>query len=137
VFQLRDLKRATIRVNGKPVQVWVMDDPGKRQEGMMFLKDADVKNGEEGMLFVFPDVQPGQPDRGFWMRNTLIALDIVYISPAKKVVNIQVGKPLDETSLPATGDFQYVLELEKGGAASLGIEAGTTIEIPADITAQQ
>lgn len=127
LYQLAKLEKGTIKVNGKPVPVWLMNDGGKRQEGMMFLTPQEVRP-EQGMLFVFPEEQG--PDHGFWMSNTILPLDIVYISKDFKVVHAVKGKPYDETSLPATAAFQYVLELREGGAEKLKIKKGSSVEIP-------
>ena len=124
-YHLKDLQRVTLKVNGHDVKAWVMDDNGKREEGMMFLTADDVSD-DDGMIFVFSEA--GQ--QSFWMKNTLLALDITYISPDKKVLNVQPGKPGDLTPLPSKGDAQYVLEMKQGSAARLGIKPGVKVEIP-------
>lgn len=130
LHQLRDLKRVKLKVGAREIPAWVMDDDGKRAEGMMFLTAKDVKD-TEGMIFVFPDAQP----RSFWMQNTLLALDIVYIDPAGKVVKVVKGKPQDETPLPSDAPAQFVLELKQGGAQKFGITKGTKITLPKDLRA--
>lgn len=133
VHQLKDLKTVTMDVKGHRVKAWVMDTDAKTQEGMMFLQDKDVK-ADEGMLFVFPQVQPKVDqdgiERGFWMHNTLIPLDIVFMSPKGQVLSVGHGKPQDDTTIPAGGDFQYVLELKAGTAARYGLKPGDTLTIP-------
>jgi uncharacterized membrane protein (UPF0127 family) len=133
VYQLAELATTKLQANGTEIDAWVMDDDGKRMEGMMFLKDADVPE-RQGMIFVFPSIQ--DKDRGFWMQNTYVPLDIIYIGTDKRVVTVGVGKPLDETSVRSTGDYQYVLELKQGTAAKLGIKSGTQIDIPPTVTAE-
>ena len=133
IHQLSDLKKVDMAVKGKPIHAWIMDDESKQEEGMMFLTDGEVK-ADEGMLFAFPDVQPkayadGRP-RGFWMHNTLIPLDIVYMTTAGKVVGIGNGKVQDDTTIPPGGDFQYVLEVKAGTSARLGLKVGDTVPIP-------
>ncbi|MGV3617115.1 MAG: DUF192 domain-containing protein [Fimbriimonas sp.] len=125
--QLRTLETATITVNGHAVPVWLMNDPEKRQEGMMHLVQKDVKL-TEGMLFVFPEEQAA--DRGFWMSNTHLPLDIIYISKAGKVVSAVEGIPFDETNLPSGAPFQYVLEMRRGGAERLKVKVGSPVDIP-------
>lgn len=131
VNQLKDLQRTTVKVGGKSIKVWVMDDDMKRQEGMMWLTEKEVKD-EEGMLFVFPD----EDQRSFWMQNTVLPLDICYIGSKGKVVSVVQGKSYDETGLPSKGKAQYVLELKKGMAAKFGIKAGVTLELPKDAKAK-
>lgn len=134
LYQLAELEKGTIKVNGKPVPIWLMDDDGKRQEGMMFLKENEVKPSE-GMLFVFPYEQGA--DHGFWMRNTHLPLDIIYISKGFKVVQMVKAKPFDETNRPAGVPFQYVLELRQGGAETLKIKKGSSVEIPVSLRKTQ
>ena len=131
VYQLRELKKVTLHANGHAISAWVMDDEGKRQEGMMWLTDKEVKP-DEGMIFVFakPD------DQSFWMENTILPLDIIYISSAKKVINVQPGKPFDKSPLPSKGPAQFVLEMKQGSAKRLGIGEGTPIEMPSDLHRQ-
>ena len=133
VHQLADLRRLDMNVKGSTVHAWIMDDEAKMEEGMMFLTDGEVK-ADEGMLFAFPSVQPkaypdGKP-RGFWMHNTLIPLDIVYMTTAGKVISVGHGKVQDDTTVPPGGEFQYVLELKAGTAARLGLKAGDAVPIP-------
>jgi len=127
VHQLDSLESVTLKANGKSFPAWVMDDDSKRAEGMMFLTESEVKP-DEGMIFVFEEVRDAS--HGFWMHNTLLPLDIIYIGADGKVVSIAHGKPQDDTELPPKGSFQFVLELRGGGADRFGIKPGTTVEIP-------
>lgn len=133
LFQLSGLETTTLKIGNRSIEVWLMDTDSKRQEGMMFLTEKEVKP-EQGMLFVFPG--PQTAGRGFWMHNTVLPLDIAYISADKRVVHVVEGKPFDDTSLPSPADFQYVLELRKGGAAEYGVRKGATINIPSGVTAK-
>ena len=95
---------------------------------MMWLTDADVKD-TEGMLFVFGDAQ----ERGFWMQNCPLGLDICYMDPKGKVISIVEGKPYREDSLPSKGKAQYVLELKVGRAKKFGIHPGTVLDLPKNL----
>lgn len=132
VFQLKDLKVATVTANGHRIQAWLMDTAAKREEGMMWLKDPDVKENQ-GMLFVFPSEETNM---GFWMDNTILPLDIIFIGKNKRALNIQRGKPFDQTSLPASGPAMYVLELKQGVSQKYGIKSGTLIDFPSSIKAE-
>ena len=125
IYPLAELPVADLRVNGKPVKAWVVDDELKRAEGMMWLRDENVRQ-DQGMLFVFPKAQP----MSFWMKNTLMPLDIAFISPKGKILNIQQGKPEDETPLPSKGSALYVLEMKAGSMQALGAKPGSQIAIP-------
>lgn len=76
-----------------------------------------------GMLF------PMMPARAasFWMRNTYLPLDIIFISPEGRVLNVVQGKPLDETPLEAEGLTGAVLELNQGEAARIGLKPGDPV----------
>lgn len=124
-FHLDKLERVTLKAAGHDIPTWVMDTDPKKQEGMMWLVDKDVKD-DEGMIFVFAKAA----HQGFWMENTILPLDIIFISKDKKVLNIQHGKPYDQTNLPSAGDAMYVLEMKDGASKRLGIKPGTVITIP-------
>lgn len=124
-FQLRDLERHPMKIGETTIQVWIMDTEAKRQEGMMFLTNEEVKD-LEGMLFVFQEEQP----LGFWMENTILPLDLIYIRRDGTVLNVAKGQPFNRENLPSAGDAMYVLELKQGMAERLGIRRGTKLTLP-------
>ncbi len=86
-----------------------------------------------GMLFIYETPQPVS----FWMRNTLIPLDMIFIAPTGEVRHVHAGaKPQDDTSIPgaAIGDPEperlMVLEVKGGDAARLGIRPGMVLAHP-------
>jgi uncharacterized protein len=131
IFQLDDLATTKIKIGKHELTVWIMDTMSKRQEGMMWLTEEEVKQ-DEGMLFVFPEAQP----LSFWMQNTLIPLDIVFISDERRILNIGHGKPLDESGVPSEGDAKYVLEMKAGSMKRLEIKPGMSVEIPDNVRAK-
>jgi uncharacterized membrane protein (UPF0127 family) len=130
IYQLKELRNATITAGPHKIKVWIMNSATKRNEGMMFLKDKDVRINE-GMLFVFAAPQP----LGFWMRNTMIPLDIAYADKAGKILNTAQMKALDESNVPSKGSALYALEMKKGAFKKLGIKAGMKLGIPKTIKA--
>lgn len=130
IYQLRDLETAKVKIGKNVLTLWLMNNNSKREEGMMFLQDKDVK-ADQGMLFVFLAAE----EQGFWMHNTFIPLDVAYIGADKKILNVAVLKALDETSVKSKGKAQFVLEMKKGAFERLGIKPGMTVEIPADVKA--
>ena len=131
IYQLSELKTAVLTAGKHKIRAWIMDTPSKRQEGMMFLHDNEVKI-EQGMLFVFPSPEP----LSFWMKNTLIPLDIAYIDKAGRVLNTPTMKALDETGVPSKGEAMYALEMKQGAFKKFGIKPGMKIGIPAGIKAK-
>ena len=80
-----------------------------------------------GMLFVYD-----RPQRvAFWMRNTLIPLDMIFLDETGTVVRVHENAiPLDETAIPGGDNIQYVLEINAGLSALFGIEEGTELRHP-------
>ena len=88
--------------------VEVADDAGERAEGLMF-REAMPKFS--GMLFVYESAQPV----AFWMRNTLIPLDMLFFDGSGRLERIKVNAtPHDETPVPGGNDIRYVLEINGG-----------------------
>ncbi|OGM95187.1 hypothetical protein A2524_03885 [Candidatus Wolfebacteria bacterium RIFOXYD12_FULL_48_21] len=108
------------------VSVEVADDPYSWSKGLMFRESLLDGNG---MLFVFPNEKP----RAFWMKNTLIPLDMLFISADKRVVSIQKNvAPCVTTicvSYASEHDAMYVLEVNAGFADRYGITQGDLVEI--------
>jgi len=125
IYQLRDFKTGSVTVGKHRFRVWLADDEGRIQEGMMWLKPTDVED-DQGMLFILP----GKPEnRRFWMRNCPMGLDLLFIGENKRIVNIGTGKPFDESGVESTGPASYVLELKVGTARKIGIKAGDLVEM--------
>ncbi len=128
LYQLDELQVVKIKIGTHTFDAWVMDTDAKRSEGMMFLKNEDFKDSE-CMVFVFPREQ----ELGFWMRNTLVDLDIAYVNTKKFIVRAVTMKSLDETSVPSRGLSMYAIEFRAGLFKKLGIRAGQKVEIPSSV----
>jgi uncharacterized membrane protein (UPF0127 family) len=77
-----------------------------------------------GMLFDFHQPQPV----AFWMRNTIVPLDLLFIGADGRVINIaRNARPLDETPIPSAAPALAVLELRGGRAAELGLAPGDQV----------
>jgi uncharacterized membrane protein (UPF0127 family) len=118
-----DVIPLTISQNGKAhgFRVEVARTIEEQQKGLMFR----TKMGpDEGMLF--PSDQPAQ--RSFWMKNTVIPLDIVFIGPDHLISNIAANAtPYSLDPIPSDGPAIAVLELNGGRAAELGIMPGARV----------
>lgn len=103
----------------------IADDPAERNRGLMFVEDMAPL---QGMLFVYD-----QPQRvSFWMRNTLIPLDMLFIGADGVLRNIhKEAQPLDETPIFGGEDIQYVLEINGGMSDRLGLAPGDELQHPA------
>lgn len=94
----------------------------EQAKGLMF---RTRMGPDEGMIF------PMNPPRGasFWMRNTVIPLDLIFIGPDGRISNIAANAvPYDERPLLSVGVVKAVLELNGGRAAELGIVPGDRVE---------
>ena len=89
----------------------------------MFRKSLDPNRG---MIFPYDPPQ----DVAFWMKNTLIPLDIIYIREDGSIARIAHAKALDETPLPAGEPIAAVLEIRGGRAGELGIKEGDVAKWP-------
>ncbi len=103
----------------------VADTREARAQGLMHV---EYMPSSKGMLFVYEFPR----EVAFWMKNTLIPLDIIYADERGVVSSIQANAiPGDQTPLPGEGLIQYVLEINGGLAAKLGISPGNEIQHPA------
>jgi uncharacterized membrane protein (UPF0127 family) len=107
-----------------PFSVEIADNEDTREQGLMCRPQLAA---DQGMLFEFQNVA----ERSFWMQNTLIGLDIIYIAPDGRIVSIQKNaKPLDRTPLPSYGAASGVLEVQAGLSDKLGLKAGDIVIHP-------
>lgn len=95
--------------------------PNSIEYGMMYRKNMDETMS---MLFFMGNMQM----RSFWMKNTYVSLDIIYIDDKLRIVSIQKNaEPLNTRSLPSDGPAQYVLEVKGGLSDKLGLQKGDMI----------
>ena len=99
--------------------------PADQARGLMFRESLPRL---AGMLFVYPR----ESNVAFWMRNTLIPLDMIFVDDEGRVVRVHENAvPGDETPIPAGAPTMAVLEINGGMARSLGIDAGDEVRSPA------
>ena len=104
------------------VQVEVAATPETRARGLMYRHDLGA---EAGMLFLFPT----ESDQQFWMKNTPLPLDMVFIGKHYRIVGIIPDThPFTTTPLGVGVPAQYVLEVNGGFCARHGIKVGDVIE---------
>jgi uncharacterized membrane protein (UPF0127 family) len=102
----------------------IADDGAERAQGLMF---RDHLAPDAGMLFDYQTEQMAS----FWMQNTLIPLDMIFIGADGIVKNIHVNaKPLDTTSIPSKFPIRFVLEIPGGRSTEIGLAVGDKMEHP-------
>jgi uncharacterized membrane protein (UPF0127 family) len=108
--------------------VEVADEPAERAAGLMF---RETMPDDRGMLFVFEETR----QLAFWMKNTPMPLDLLFIGPDGKVKAILPGEPYSEAVISPGEPVRYVLELKAGTAAKQGISDGVLIKHPKIVAA--
>ena len=102
--------------------VEVARSPQEQSQGLMFRQSVAP---DRGMIFPY---EPPQPV-GFWMKNTLIPLDMIFIREDGTIANIAVNTvPLSLDVVPSAEPVAAVLEIAGGRSAELGIKAGDTVD---------
>jgi len=102
----------------------VADDADEHAKGLMFRESLSASGG---MLFIYDTPRHAR----FWMKNTLIPLDMLFIDSAGQVTRIAENtRPLDETPIDGGADVLMILEINGGMAKSLGISLGTQLRHP-------
>lgn len=117
------LREGEMNLHGQSMIVELALDNEAQARGLMF---RTVMADNAGMLFMFPQTQP----LSFWMKNTLIPLDIIYITEAGEIVDIVSAKPCrvkNCPTYPSSLPAKYVLELTAGRAAALGLAVGDNL----------
>jgi hypothetical protein len=100
--------------------VEVAGTPDQQEKGLMFRKSLA---GDRGMIFPYDPPE----SVAFWMKNTLIPLDIIFIRSDGTIVRITKAQPMDLTPLPAGEPIAAVLEIRGGRAEELGIAEGDIV----------
>jgi hypothetical protein len=105
------------------LDIEIADDEEERMRGLM---DRVILPDNAGMFFIFPNDAP----RSFWMKNTFISLDIIYINSMKEIVSIQkYTQPKTTYSIPSEKPAMYVLEVNAGFTDKYGINPGDKIAL--------
>jgi len=121
---LQKEKQAEIIIGNKKIAVEIASTPSKRERGLM---DREYLDKDKGMLFIFPDsdIHP------FWMKNTRIPLDIIWIEDSK-IVEITTLLPETPGNIPQYTPLQktnYVLEVNAGFIKNNNLKLGDEVKI--------
>jgi uncharacterized membrane protein (UPF0127 family) len=101
----------------------IANDAKEREIGLM---KRDSIPADYGMIFVFPDETP----RSFWMKNTRIDLDILYVRSDGVIDSIATMRAYDLTGVSSKGPAKYAIELNSGIASKIGVKPGDHLDIP-------
>lgn len=105
-------------------RVEIADDEAERARGLM-MRESMPRGA--GMLFVFEESRPVS----FWMENTLIPLDMIFVDESGKVMRVHhEAIPGDRSQIPSGGPVRFVLEINGGMARALGISEGSEMRHP-------
>jgi uncharacterized membrane protein (UPF0127 family) len=120
-----------VELGGQRYKVEVADDDAERERGLMF---RDQLAPGTGMIFLHDREEP----QAYWMKNTKIALDILYFDNARKLVAQQRDVPPCSAGnacppYPSNAPARYVLELNAGEAAKLKLQNGAELKFSKDI----
>jgi uncharacterized membrane protein (UPF0127 family) len=127
--QTADPVPVRVHAPGEIIELRVADNIAKREYGLMCVRALPAKTG---MIFVFND---GDNLRDFWMKNTLIPLDMVWVLKSGLVSDVSANVPSTNTDTPdrliphRDGTGTYVIELAAGEAARAGIKPGVMLAI--------
>lgn len=100
------------------IDIEIADNDSKREVGMM---DRTTMDEKQGMLFVFDEEYRG----AFWMRNTILSLDIIFINQQGEIITIHKNtKPLSDDTYAPSGIAWYVLEVNAGFSETYGLKEG-------------
>lgn len=104
------------------LDIEIAESEYETQTGLMYRKSMEDR---QGMLFIFPK----EERHSFYMKNTLIPLDILFIRGDRSIANIaRNAQPFDESGIPSAGPVRYVLEVNAGLSDRWGLKEGDRVE---------
>jgi uncharacterized membrane protein (UPF0127 family) len=107
----------------------IASTPSERKQGLMFRKEGEM-SAQEGMIFVFPTEEV----QSFWMKNTYISLDMLFVNQEQEVVGILKDVPILNTKPRTVGKpGLYVVELLAGSCEREGIEVGAKLKLHGEL----
>lgn len=113
----------TMNLGSQTFTLEVADSESTRARGLMH---RDSMPADHGMLFVFDAPQ----ELNFYMKNTRIPLDIIFVDQNGRVVSIARMRPYDMSTTSSAAPAQYAIELNQGAVARAGVAVGDLLHIP-------
>ncbi len=133
--ELDQLGTVDVPMGGQAFRLWIADDAIEQQRGLMFVTSDQMialpDGTQRGMIFAFDAEQP----LSFWMKNTIIPLDIAYVATDGTIVSTYTMPPLDDRPGQYQSDApaRFAIEVNAGLFEAFGIKPGDVIEIPASV----
>ena len=130
--ELDKLGTIDVPIKNANFRLWIADDSSEQQNGLMHVtaeRMASLPDGtHRGMIFIFDHEQR----LNFWMRNTIIPLDIAYLDSSGVVVATHTMAPLDErpNQYPSGKPARYAIEVNASVFTDLGLKANDRITLP-------
>ncbi len=129
-----------VMLNDHIIQMELAVTPEQREQGLMGRES--LADGE-GMLFVMPDEDPFPTEVGFWMKDCLIPIDLIFISREGFIDSIHEMQPPEPdtpdhelTVYYSNGPVQFAIELRGGLAAEIGLNVGDSVDLRKDYLLQ-
>ncbi|MBI4716886.1 MAG: DUF192 domain-containing protein [Planctomycetes bacterium] len=130
-------KLGTVRmeIKGQPFELWVADEAPEQLRGLMFItaeQMAPLPDGtERGMIFIFDH----SVRDSFWMKNTIIPLDIAYVAADGSVVSNYTMIALDDrhNQYPPAAPYRFAIEVNAERFKALGLKPGDRLDLPAGV----
>jgi len=133
--ELDKLGTVHLSIKGQPFELWIADGVSEQTQGLMFVsaeRMAPLPDGtQRGMIFAFDHEQI----LNFWMKNTIIPLDIAYLDADGLVVATHTMAPLDERpgQYPSGAPAKYAIEVNAGVWGRIGVYPGDVVAIPSTL----
>jgi len=123
LLELTDIDIIELTINEKNINLEVAKSFEKHEKGLMFRENLDENNG---MIFIFDTQRP----LSFWMKNTLVPLDMIFVDNTLTIVKIHANTRIDQIVETYDSDkpSQFVIELSGGNAAKLGLQEGMSLK---------
>ncbi len=125
---LAGMDQCDLQVKNLSLRAWIARTEPQRELGLMWVQPGEMSDNR-GMLFVFEGDQGG----GFWMKNTLIPLDIAFIRHDGTVVDIERMEPRSLVTHDPRQPYRYAIEVKAGTLAKAGLQVGDIVAIPPDL----
>lgn len=121
-----NLREVVMTLGARRFTLEVAETDEQRRIGLM---NRPSLPRDRGMLFVFDREEV----QSFWMKNTHIPLDIIFVDAGGRVVDIQPMRPRDLATVWSSAPAQYAIEVNRGAAAEAGVKVGDVLDIPAAV----